>query len=753
MRKLLFIGLILFFRLCPCLCQSVQEQSPEQLKSLLPKAGKDTARVRLLLRISDAYITTGNPGGPASDSAMRYAQQAQSLAEALKNEGMLGSAYILESKVLADRNSLPEGRAAAQKGIDIFLKNKDEGNLAEGYMALAKNYNTYDTGIVQMIRAYHTAADLFHRQGNKVREGAAMKREGEMMMYQGKMEDAMARLKQSLAAYQSVGYKEVQEVYSLIGVCYTETGNYSEGLNYGLQAVRTAEQLKDNTKGTGLIYNYIAVTYDHLGQFEESAAYLKKALPIAKATYDTPFVVMLVTNISHTLLRLNKPEEAISYLNDFIRKYPEPTDPFARLQITTGFLKGYMIMKDYKSAGPYCAKVLKECAGFKEDDPALLAVYPHIIDYYQATKQFDKSLKYLELQKGMAEKGKMVNTLKSVHYLWYKQDSAQGNLSSALEHYKLFKKYNDSLFNETKSRQIAQLQIQFKTEQKDKDILMLTKQSEFQKKELKQAALLRNLTLGGIALLIIIVGLLYNQYRIKQRNNNRLEKKQAEINEKNISLQHLLDEKQWLLKEIHHRVKNNLQMVMSLLNSQSAYLQDDAALAAVQDSQHRVQAMSLIHQKLYNTDNVSTIDMPVYIHELIEYMRDCFTTGQRIRFEVAVDPLDLDVCQAIPIGLILNEAITNSIKYAFPDGRDGIIKVSLTCAADKKCVLAVSDNGTGIPLNFMDAKPRSLGMSLIQGLSEDLEGELKIENNNGTVLTVSFVQDLGIKRVYAQANN
>ncbi|HJY13883.1 MAG TPA: sensor histidine kinase, partial [Flavobacterium sp.] len=149
------------------------------------------------------------------------------------------------------------------------------------------------------------------------------------------------------------------------------------------------------------------------------------------------------------------------------------------------------------------------------------------------------------------------------------------------------------------------------------------------------------------------------------------------------------------MKEIHHRVKNNLQTVISLLNSQSAYLDNDMALSAIKNSQHRIHSMSLIHQKLYNAENISTINMPNYIKELVEYLKESFNTGQRIRFEINVAPLELDVAQAVPLGLILNEAITNSIKYAFPDDRNGMVYIKLESTADKRYLLAISDNGIG----------------------------------------------------------
>jgi two-component system, sensor histidine kinase PdtaS len=747
MKRIVFTASLVLLCVFTCLSQTAAPGSPETLKRLLQKSKPDTARIHLLLQISKAYIVPDNKPPQFLDSALLYAQQAATLAQTLKDNTWLGNSYVLMAKIFAVQERLPEGKATAQKAIDLFSKNGNDKKLAESYMALAENYETYDSGVIERARLSGMAADLFKKENDKENEAAALKGVGEMLMYEGKMEEGIEKLKQSLAIYRSIGYAQVQEVYSLIGASYSQIGNLQEGLNYGLQAVKTAEALKDTGKGTGLIYNYIAVTYEKLGQLENASGYLKKALTISERGDDVPFTVMLVTNIAHISLRLKKPEEAILYLKGLVKNYPTLSDRFALLQINTNFLEAYLQLKDYKNAGEYCAKLLVVAGKFAPDDPSLVIVYPNASEYYLQTKQFDKALKYLLLLKKIAEKNKMPSRLKTVHLQWFKLDSAQGHLASAIEHYKLYKAYNDSLFNETESKQIAQLQTQFNTEKKDKDILMLTRQSEFQKTELHQAALLRNLTFGGIALLIIIVALLYNRYLIKQRSNKRLEKKQIEINQKNISLQHLVDEKQWLLKEIHHRVKNNLQIVMSLLNSQSAFLQNGAALTAIQDSQHRVHAMSLIHQKLYSSENVSTINMPVYIRELVEYIRDCFKTGQRIRFEIAVDAVDLDVCQAVPIGLILNEAITNSIKYAFPDDRQGIISIMLSNTAAHDFLLTISDNGIGIPLNFTEGKPGSLGMSLIQGLTEDLEGSFTIENNNGTVLKISFLHDIVVKRM------
>jgi two-component sensor histidine kinase len=329
--------------------------------------------------------------------------------------------------------------------------------------------------------------------------------------------------------------------------------------------------------------------------------------------------------------------------------------------------------------------------------------------------------------------------------LWYKIDSAQGYFKDAFYHLLRYKNISDSLLNINKTKQFEELEVEYDTDKKQdsiklikQDNSLLTKENNLQLANLKQARLVKNVTIAGIILALVIIGLLYRQYRHKQKSNDV-------ITNKNEQLQHFLIEKEWLLKEIHHRVKNNLQIVMSLLNSQSAYIENDAALSAIHDSQHRVHAMSLIHQKLYGSENVSSIEMSAYIRELASYLHDSFNTGQRVHFEYNIIPLELDVSQAVPLGLILNEAITNSIKYAFPDNRDGVITISLSNTAPDYFLLSISDNGVGMPAHFTSKKPGSLGMSLMAGLSEDLDGKFTIENNNGTVISISFVHDLTTK--------
>jgi two-component sensor histidine kinase len=246
-----------------------------------------------------------------------------------------------------------------------------------------------------------------------------------------------------------------------------------------------------------------------------------------------------------------------------------------------------------------------------------------------------------------------------------------------------------------------------------------------------------------LGLLFLIFVIIYKCYSSKNEINKDLALKQEKINDQSISLKKLLLDKEWLLKELHHRVKNNLQVVISLLNTQSAYLENKDALLAIQDSQNRMFAMSLIHQKLYQNDNLSTIDMHWYIPELVSYLKSVFDADHKIAFLLDIDHVDLDVAQAMPLGLILNEAIINALKYAYPETHKGEVKIFLKEKQDNLYQLIISDNGVGVP-DFELKNRNSLGMNLMYGLSNQIEGSFEVESKNGLSITLNFKKN-GIK--------
>ncbi|WP_460547276.1 sensor histidine kinase [Hymenobacter daeguensis] len=333
----------------------------------------------------------------------------------------------------------------------------------------------------------------------------------------------------------------------------------------------------------------------------------------------------------------------------------------------------------------------------------------------------------------------------NLHLLLFQADSAQGNLPAAIAHYKHYKTLTDSIFSEKNGKQMAVLRIQNETDKREQRIALLTKQSQAQQANLARQQTQRNAVLACAVLLALLLGVSYNRYRIKQRSNQLLEAQQREIDHKNHSLEQvlgekegLLVEKEWMLKEIHHRVKNNLQIVNELLASQTDHLRDAHTLAIIRESQNRIQAMALIHQKLYQAQNIARVNMPEYIQEIVEHLVTSFDQEDLVHTCLEVSAVELEVALATPLGLIINEVITNSLKYAFPDGRAGSLTVGLTEVGPARYRLLLADDGIGLPAGLDMAGSRTLGMTMLRGLSEQLMATLTFEPGPGVRIRLEF---------------
>ncbi len=220
-------------------------------------------------------------------------------------------------------------------------------------------------------------------------------------------------------------------------------------------------------------------------------------------------------------------------------------------------------------------------------------------------------------------------------------------------------------------------------------------------------------------LLLLAGGIILFQYR-KQRLKNKVIQKQS-------------DDMQVLMKEIHHRVKNNLQVISSLLDLQSMTIADNQASEAVKEGKNRVQSMALIHQNLYSEGNIKGIRTKEYISNLLQSLCDSYNiTNDKVKVRTDIDDLNLDVDTMIPLGLVLNELVSNSLKYAFRNGVEGELNVVLK-KQPEHLLLRVSDNGSGYPVGVSVKDGKSFGMKMIRAFAQKLKANLNIYNNNGAV--------------------
>ena len=192
------------------------------------------------------------------------------------------------------------------------------------------------------------------------------------------------------------------------------------------------------------------------------------------------------------------------------------------------------------------------------------------------------------------------------------------------------------------------------------------------------------------------------------------------------------------MKEIHHRVKNNLQVVSSLLDLQSHTITDSQARAAVKEGKNRVQSMALIHQNLYSEGNIKGIMVKEYISNLVQSLSDSYNiSNEKVKVNINIDDLNLDVDTMIPLGLVLNELVSNSFKYAFKETTSGILNIMLE-EKNEKLHLKVSDNGAGFPADMDVKSTKSFGLKMIRAFAQKLKATLDIYNNNGAVVEMQI---------------
>jgi PAS domain S-box-containing protein len=200
-----------------------------------------------------------------------------------------------------------------------------------------------------------------------------------------------------------------------------------------------------------------------------------------------------------------------------------------------------------------------------------------------------------------------------------------------------------------------------------------------------------------------------------------------------------LREKEALLKEIHHRVKNNLQVVSSLLGLQSRVVNDEQTRKMFQESQNRIHSMALLHESLYQSNNLSRIDFPEYIRQLASHLFHCYgVVAERIHLRTKLDALYLSMDAAVPCGLIINELVSNSLKYAFPDGREGEVLIELREPQQGMARLVVADNGVGLRSDIDWVTARTLGLRLVRTLAEQLGAKIEVASTAGTEVRLTF---------------
>ncbi|MFD2542469.1 tetratricopeptide repeat protein [Lacinutrix gracilariae] len=586
-----------------------------------------------------------------------------------------------------------EANKTLQEGLEVSLKNEYYTGIAEIYGDLGNLNN--NLGNTNTALEYHFKALEYAEKHNIYVEYARAKINiGEIYEAQGKYKLSIETFEKALnfcVAHHFAGFKS--SIYESLGDVNITIKEYETAKKNYTTAVDYAKRLNNNNRLINSL-NKLGILHLELNSLDKALDFHNQALHVATTSKAYTLEAKTRANLANVLLQLNKTDKALEHITLALHQ-------FETLKIKDNLDNAYIIT----------AKIYHKLNRKKESHT-----------YYKKAYELAKNTNH-------------INTLKLASYSLAMAYEESGDLLNAIKYHKEYNTYSNQIRNEDGIKQIIRLEMQDVYKKKSltdsinkaNEIKLL--QYEYDKKEERNK--LRNYT-AIFSIIILLAVVLCIAYFYNQKK-----KIAAVLSKKNKAIRVALNDKEILLKEVHHRVKNNMQVVSSLLYLKSKNTEDKIAKEALIDSKKRIDAMQLVHQKMYQKGNYQQIDVLEYFNDIVTLLlqpikapEDCFT--------VHGEELWLDVEQTQALGFILHELIANSIKYAWNKTDTKKVDISII-KTNNEIQFSYSDNGKGLPENFDITTTKSFGMKLIYSLStRQLLGKTQISNTNGFTINITF---------------
>jgi two-component system, sensor histidine kinase PdtaS len=709
--------------------------SINQLAGQLQKSKTNTDKIRLLVECGQYYIDQHVCCERPIDSAGYFLNLATKLNKENGRNEMQGRIEILSTYNYCTVNNYKDPKKIYHPLINNFGRTGDAKNEMLAWQYFRRSFiASGDTSKEALITIYEKLASLSGKVNHNDDSSVYRRFVADIHLQQTKFAQAENELSEIEKNQIKTGSKIILYTYDLQSALYLKKGEMEKALDYALKTEKTMQITGDSLYAAGF-YTRIGLIDYILKDIPGCLVWARKAVDHEIATHEMKELYTITGNLASVLMISSKPNEALKLLLDISKKFP-PTVTHDEIFLDMNLGSCYTALRQYSLAEKKYQEMIRLVKSGTSEN---IEYYNALLGgFYIKSKKYKIAKKYLLESLKDAKYEVQADHIRSAYMNLFRADSMLGDHLSAVRDLEQANIIRDSIYNTDKNKQIEELQISYQTAEKEKDIKLLEDKEKLERIQLQHSENTRNWIIAGSVMLLIIAGLLFRQSSLRKLNNKV-------ITQKNQLLQSLVTEKEWLLKEVHHRVKNNLHTVICLLESQAAYLENDA-LKAIENSQHRIYAMSLIHQKLYQLENIKSIDMAEYLAEFLQYLSDSFGSPENIFVQKKIEHISLSVTQAIPLGLIINEAVTNAFKYAFPKNRKGEINISLKRSGNK-IELTVADNGIGITSKYNDAEPTSLGIELMKGMTRDIKGNIFIETNSGTSIQVIFAAEHFIESV------
>jgi two-component sensor histidine kinase len=563
---------------------------------------------------------------------------------------------------------------------------------------------------------------------------------GNLLMNMGVASDIHGKFDQAIAYYDSAYaiFQDIEDSQEWLvslninyGAAYYFKGSSHLALEYWLRAYESC--VKDATnENYAYLLNNIAHIYEELKKYPDAINYYEKSLSLKLERSDTVAYLTTLRNLGRLYYRSGDVTRSIQALDQCIQNYAAIDDKInvqiAQIYKAEAFLADGKLMDAEKLLAPLLAKDFANQEISTKIDGYTIAgrIQKEKRNYAKAVFYFEKGKSIIDNTDHNEGEEKILVDLATCYY-------HLGNLKAA---YELSERSRVRISDQLNSDRLdleQEMQVKFQTLQKEQENISLQNENRIKNLSLKRSQ--RSFWFIFLSLLVVIVvaiSIHLNRQRVAKLNRQLQAQKKV--------IERTLSERETLLREIHHRVKNNLQFISSLLSLQTEHIDDPNALEALQGGQDRVQSMALIHQNLYQEDNLTGIDVIDYFQKLTQNLFDSYNINpDRIKLLLDIEEINIDVESVVPLGLIVNELVSNALKHAFPGTREGTISIWLKEQGDR-LLLEVTDDGVGLDTQKRDVMESSFGYRLINALKDQLDGKLEIDGSDGTKVRL-YIQE------------
>lgn len=606
--------------------------------------------------------------------------------QVINNDGFLETVLTNQGRYYYLKGDYDKAIKFCLESLEISKEKGKSDKAAKTYDILGDSYKK-NGDFINALASYNKCLEVHKTNGNTKEQGQMLNSIGYLHLNFGMHTKALTYFHESLKLREEIGDKRgASYCFNNIASVYKQQGDSKAALEYYHKSLKIREEL-NYEKGLSISLNNIGVVYKNEKEFDKALEYYHRSLKIKEKIKDKPGISHVINNIGTIYNDQGKLDIALAKYRESLEMTTALNDE--KWMAITLFNMGNLYLKQGNSI-----KALS-CAS--------------------RSLTLSKKIGQPELIRDASK------VLKDIY-------SNQHNWKEAFQMQELYVTMRDSIRNKKTEADATEQRITYEIEKKEQEIKLLSVQNDvlLREKEVQQLKLNKNkivnamFLVGGIVAFLLAI--FFYVVSIKRKSVNQLLQKQDE-------------EKAILLKEIHHRVKNNLQVVNSLLRLQSKEIDDEEIVAKFKETQKRVITIAALHEKMYRSENLHHVNLKEHVESIVEDLITTYAIDKQITTQINIDNIRVGLRTLVPLGLIINEVIVNSLKYAFNDNDEAIINLQIKQLNDTTFEMLIGDNGVGMSSH---KKTSGLGSKLINIFTKQLNGSLEVLEDSGTTYKIVF---------------